>query len=188
MKDWNEYLKTLIFVETSVKSHSTLTIRETFRRAAEKGVTNVKLDNGGATLVGVTFKTYKAMADLYGWPSTWEGFVTMTFEEWERIVYHLYFEINADKIRDKSLALAIFDFYWHSGTAAVKTVQRIVNTTADGKLGPKTLAAINVNDPRQLHLRVTFERLKFLESIARKPSQRGFLEGWKNRVAYLTYE
>ena len=81
MKEWNEYLKTLIFVETSVKSHSTLTVRETFRRAAEKGVTNVKLDNGGATLVGVTFKTYKAMADVYGWPSTWEGFVTMTFEE-----------------------------------------------------------------------------------------------------------
>ena len=79
MKEWNDYLKTLIFVETSVKSHSTLTIRETFRRAAEKGVTNVKLDNGGATLVGVTFVTYKAMADLYGWPSTWEGFVTMTF-------------------------------------------------------------------------------------------------------------
>ena len=70
----------------------------------------------------------------------------------------------------------------------VKTVQRIVNTTVDGRLGPKTLAAINVNDPRQLHLRVTFERLKFLESIARKPGQLGFLEGWKNRVAYLTYE
>ena len=114
--------------------------------------------------------------------------MTMNFEEWERIVYHLYFDINADKIRDKSLALAIFDFYWHSGTAAVKTVQRIVNTTVDGKLGQKTLASINVNDPRQLHLRVTFERLKFLESIARKPSQRGFLEGWKNRVAYMTYE
>ncbi len=137
MKNWNDYLKTLIFVETSVKAgnHS---VSDTYRRAAEKGVTNVKLDNGGATL--------------------------------------------------KSLALAIFDFYWHSGTAAVKTVQRIVNTTVDGKLGQKTLASINVNDPRQLHLRVTFERLKFLETLARKPSQRGFLEGWKNRVAYMTYE
>ena len=68
-----------------------------------------------------------------------KSLVILTFEEWERIVYHLYFEINAD-------------------------------------------------DPRQLHLRVTFERLKFLESIARKPEQKGFLEGWKNRVAYLTYE
>ena len=186
MKEWNDYLKILIFVETSTKPQAT--VRKSYERAAEKGVTNVKLDKGGATLVGVTFETYKAMADLYGWPSTWEGFVGMAFEEWERIVYHLYFEINADKIRDKSLALAIFDFYWHSGVQAVKTVQRIVNTTVDGKLGQKTLASINVNDPRQLHLRVTFERLKFLESIARKPSQRGFLEGWKNRVAYMTYE
>jgi hypothetical protein len=32
------------------------------------------------------------------------------------------------------------------------------------------------------------ELCKFLESIARKPGQLGFLEGWKNRVAYLTYE
>jgi hypothetical protein len=84
MKEWNDYLKTLIFVETSTKPQAT--VRKSYERAAEKGVTNVKLDNGGATLVGVTFDTYKAMADLYGWPSTWEGFVTMTFEEWERIV------------------------------------------------------------------------------------------------------
>ena len=53
----------------------------------------------------------QALGDLYGWPSTWEGFVTMTFE-----------------------------------------------------------------------------RLKFLETLARKPGQLGFLKGWKNRVAYMTYE
>ena len=188
MKDFREYEKKLIEFETSVQA-GTHSVREAYDRAAKKGVSNVKFDRGGATLVGVTYNTYKKIARLYGWPEEWEGFVSMTYEEWETIVYFLFFEIQGSHIKNQSLALALFDFYWHSGTHAVKVIQKLVNTRQDGILGPKTLAAINFNDARVLHLKLTYERLKFLENLAGKDyTQRGFLEGWKNRISFMTFE
>ena len=189
MKSLEEYEKKLIEFETSTRFFEGRHIRETYKRAAEKGAKNVRNDRGGSTLVGVTYNTYKRMARLYGWPEDWDGFLTMTYDDWSRIVFHLFTDIQGERIKSRSLALALFDFYWHSGANAVKAIQRIVNTRQDGNLGPKTLAAINYGDARVLHLKLTYERLRFLENLAgRDYTQRGFLEGWKNRVSWMTYE
>jgi lysozyme family protein len=153
--------------------------------------TNNPKDPGGATMSGVTLATYRAYRKKKGYTvTTVDDLKAMTAVEWYEIFKAGYWDkCRADEIRSQSVANAIVDWAYNSGTAtAAKKVQALVGVTVDGVIGSKTIAAINAADPRQLFGRIQQSRMAFVEAIVRnKPSQAVFLTGWKNRINSLTF-
>ena len=77
----------------------------------------------------------------------------------------------------------IFDFGVNSGVSrSIKFSQRIVGTTADGIMGPITLAAINAYDPANFINQLCTARLEFLRGLG---TWDHFGGGWSARVADL---
>ena len=103
----------------------------------EGGYVNHPKDPGGETNLGVTKRVYedfggeKEMKDL-------------TKEDVEPIYKKNYWDrVKGDDLPE-GLDLMIFDFAVNAGPGrAAKFIQRLVNTTVDGGIGPNTLKCIN---------------------------------------------
>jgi len=81
----------------------------------------------------------------------------------------------------------IVDWVWASGQGiGIKRVQKILGVTADGIVGPKTLAAVNNADPKDLFTKVYNARAAHFQAIVKSnPSQKKWLKGWMNRINYI---
>jgi lysozyme family protein len=83
----------------------------------------------------------------------------------------------------------MMDYGVNSGPrAAIRALQRVVNTTADGKFGPETMAAVErlVERRGALHLAeaLVYERAQRLTRIGcRRRGSEVFLAGWMKRIA-----
>lgn len=148
-------------------------------------------DLGGATNKGVTIKTYKAYCKRKGYPQpTIERLKNLTDEQFCDILKTMYWDTcKADRIESQSVANAIVDWAWHSGTAtAIKEVQRVLGVEADGIIGNVTLAAINSHSPLPLFGKIQQARKAYLERICvSRPANNKFIAGWLNRVNSLYY-
>lgn len=153
----------------------------------EGGFVNDPDDAGGATNKGVTIATFRK---FYGEDATIEQLKHITDEQWLNIFKVGYWDkYKADDIRDQSIANLCVDWLYNSGIVAVKRVQKIVGVVDDGIVGSKTIEAINAKASRSLFYQIRAARIAFVETIARnKPSQRKFLQGWKNRILSFEYE
>ena len=61
-------------------------------------------------------------------------------------------------------------------------------TTVDGIVGPKTIAAVNSRNPRELFDQIKIARFDFIEDICRKrPANNKFKRGWMNRINNISY-
>lgn len=91
--------------------------------------------------------------------------------------------IKGDDIINQLIADNIMDFAVNSGVGrAVKYAQRLVGTTEDGEMGPKTIKAINKN-VEGFVAKYKAARLTFLQKIvARDNTQSVFMQGWSARV------
>lgn len=158
----------------------------------EGGFVNDPDDLGGATNKGVTFKTYKHYCKMTGKPVPSMGdLMRLSDEEFEDILKTLYWNAcKADFIESQSVANAIVDWAWHSGTAtAVKEVQNILGVKTDGIIGNITLAAINSKSPLPLFGAIQQARISYLERICNaRPANQKFMRGWLRRVHDLYYE
>jgi lysozyme family protein len=91
-------------------------------------------------------------------------------------------KIQGDNLPD-GLDYAVFDAAINSGPGrAAKWLQTVAETTPDGAIGPKTLAAINAKPIQQLITQYNDTRLQFLEGL---PTWGTFGKGWGNRVAQV---
>lgn len=154
----------------------------------EGGFVNNIYDRGGATMRGVTLRTFQ---QFYGSHQTVDTLKQITTEQWLHIFKVGYWDkCSADNIDNQSIANAIVDWAYNSGpTNAIKAVQRIVGQKADGIVGPLTLAAINAEDPRKLFIAIHNARIRFVQAIVeRDPTQKIFLNGWLNRINSIAYE
>lgn len=153
----------------------------------EGGFVNDPDDAGGATNKGVTLATFRK---FYGAEATVQQLKRITDEQWLHIFEVGYWNIfKADDINDQSVANMCVDWLYNSGVAAIKRVQKIVGVVDDGIVGPKTIGAINAKEAKPLFFQIRAARIAFVETIARnKPSQRKFLQGWKNRILSFDYE
>ena len=81
----------------------------------------------------------------------------------------------------------IVDWVWASGQGiGIKRVQKLLGVTADGIVGPKTLAAVNNADPKELFTKVYNARAAHFNAIVKaNPSQKKWLKGWMNRINYI---
>lgn len=159
----------------------------------EGGYVNDPLDLGGETNMGVTIGTWKQVGkDLNG-----DGLINgedLKLLDKDLIIDcvlkpHYWDRWQADQIKNQSIANILVDWVWASGTHGIKRPQRILGVTADGIVGPKTIAAINAADPSKLFALIKADRIKFVDEIvAARPANKRFEKGWKNRINSIKYE
>lgn len=151
----------------------------------EGGFVNDPADRGGATKFGITIGTYSRWL---GRPASVEEVKKMPLNAAIEIYESNYWKpLGLDKVHHDGVACAIFDQGVNRGiTTIARAVQKIVRTTVDGHVGPKTLAAINGYDSEELIEAIACNAEATYKAIAAKnPSQKRFLKGWLNRANHL---
>ena len=151
----------------------------------EGGFSSDPLDKGGATNKGVTIATFR---QFYGQDKTVRDLKALTDAQWDHIFKTGYWDKwRANEIKDQSVANALVDWVYHSGIHGIREPQKILGVTADGIVGPITLAAVNKMHPKELFWKVQAARHAFVEGIVqRDATQQRFITGWKNRINSLT--
>jgi lysozyme family protein len=143
-------------------------------------------DPGGATMKGVTLKTYQT---YLGRPVSKNELKNIP-DEHVRDIYHTHYwlKTSADKL-PPGLSLAVFDFGVNSGPSrATRALQKAAGITpVDGKIGTQTLDAINAYVVRYGTARAirdyNSDRLKFLRGLGTWST---FGKGWQRRVDACT--
>lgn len=162
-----------------------------FLKRWEGGFVHDSDDLGGATNMGVTMNTYIAYCRRKGYPvPTVTRLKNLSEEQWTDIVKTMYWDrFKGDKIESQSVANICVDWLWLSGTVAIKKVQELVGTKADGIVGDKTIAAINSRSALPLFGMIKEVRAMYIDEICRKrPANEKFRKGWMNRLNDLRYE
>lgn len=145
------------------------------------------IDGMVCTMKGVTLATYK---QYYGKLKTCKDLKNISDEEWETIFKCGFWDKwKADQIKNQSIANLLVDWCWGSGVWGIKYPQAVLGVKVDGKVGPKTLAAINNHpNPKKLFEDLWERRKKHFEDIARRDKSKAkFLVGWLNRLADFKY-
>ena len=127
----------------------------------EGGLSDNKNDKGGRTYKGVTQKTYDSYRKSKKLPK--QDVAKMTDSEMKDIYYERFYKASgADKISNPRLALYVFDTAVNMGPGRAKEFLE-----QSGK---------NLKKFEQLR------RARYRAIAENNPSQRGFLEGWLNRM------
>ena len=158
----------------------------------EGGFVNDPADLGGATNMGVTIGAWKSC----GYDKDGDGDIDvddlrlLTREDVVNRVLkpHYWDRWKADLITSQSVANILVDWVWASGAHGIKIPQRLLGVSVDGIVGPKTLAAVNARNPRELFDMIKIARFDFIEDICRKrPANNKFKRGWMNRINDIAY-
>jgi hypothetical protein len=176
----------LIRWEAGVLRRKQETVEELFLRALDKGYC---VDEGGPTMIGVTLTTYTEYCKREGLKKPGvEDLKQIPLSHWMDISKTMYWDVcRADLIRSQSVANMLVDWAYNAGNRnAVKGVQRVVNAVEDGKMGPKTLEAINARDAHALFEALREARLAYYDNVVEHaPQKKRYLEGWRNRTNNL---
>jgi lysozyme family protein len=151
----------------------------------EGGFVDHPTDRSGPTKFGITAR---ALGEARGLDraATAEEVNALTESEARAIYRRLYIDKPGfTGIADAPLRALLIDGAVHSGpTRAVEWLQCSLGVAADGRIGPVTLAALEVAGADHVRRRVLAERIRFLgRLITRDPSQAAFARGWLDRVA-----
>ncbi len=144
----------------------------------EGGYSNHPSDPGGPTNWGITIHD----ARTYWKPNATASDVrAMPVEVAKRIYRARYWDAMSCDQLPAGVDYAVFDYGVNSGIyRAAKVLQRTLNITADGKIGPATISAALSAHPERLVIRICDERLEFLKGLTTWPT---FGKGWGRRVA-----
>lgn len=147
----------------------------------EGGYVNDPLDSGGRTNLGVTQRVWE---EFVGHPVTEADMKALTPQKVGSMYKLKYWNPSYCEVLPKGLDYVVFDFAVNAGTGrSVKTLQQAIGCVADGVIGPKTMAAINDANPKDLITKFSDARADFYQGIvAKKPDQARFIKGWLNRV------
>jgi len=147
----------------------------------EGGYVNDPIDSGGMTNLGVTKRVWE---EFVGHPVSEADMRALTPEKVGSMYKLKYWNSSYCEVLPKGLDYVVFDFAVNAGTGrSVKTLQQAIGCVADGVIGPKTMAAINDAEPKDLIAKFSDARADFYQGIvARKPDQARFIKGWLNRV------
>ena len=154
--------------------------------------TNDPNDSGGPTKYGVTLATWKKL----GYDKNGDGKIDekdvqlITTVDATSVVLKKSFwdKWKADDINCEWIAYLLVDWLWTSGVYGVKYAQQILGVTADGIIGPKTIAAINSGDPKTLFTKLWRRRYQHLFNLS-KPGNKDakYRNGWLRRQNSITY-
>lgn len=179
----------IIQFETGV-TPAGLTGERLFEKARTTGYANDPDDLGGATMVGVTLATYTDYCRKKGYPCpTIERLRGMTYAQWLDILKTMFWDRwRADEIANQSIAEILVDWVWASGKYGITIPQQVLGVTVDGVVGPKTLAAVNLQNPAQFFARIVAERKAYIDRIcASRPVNNKYKRGWLRRLNAITF-
>jgi lysozyme family protein len=145
----------------------------------EGGYSDHPDDPGGETMWGVT----EAVAKANGYYGPMKDLPV----DFAKAIYKKDYwdKVRADAMPE-FIRYALFDAAVNSGPEqAIQWLQRTVGETVDGKLGPKTLAAVAKADPEAVEARMLGYRLLFMTDLK---NWRSFNRGWAKRIAQLLIE
>lgn len=145
----------------------------------EGGYANHPEDPGGATMKGVTQRTYDAWRRRMGEPI--QTVRDISEDEIADIYRAGYWDpIKGDELPE-GVAFAVFDAGVMSGPGrAAKWLQKTVGVPADGVIGPQTLAAVGAMEPVDVVDGVCDQRLAFCKRLKHWKT---FGRGWGRRIA-----
>ena len=136
----------------------------------EGGYVDHPSDPGGATNFGITQRSYPG-EDIRG----------MTLERAKLIYRRDFWGPAGCESVPEAIRFDLFDMAVNSGVrAAVKTLQKAVQETEDGVLGPRTLQATSSMQGSRLVARFNGVRLAFMAGLPNWPA---FSRGWARRIA-----
>jgi lysozyme family protein len=149
----------------------------------EGGYVNHKDDPGGRTNLGVTQRVWE---EWTGKPATEEDMRGLTVA----MVSPLYKKRYWDAVRGDDLPsgvdLCVFDCAVNAGVGrASKFLQQAVGVTADGQIGPKTLAAVTAKPADEVIEAFCNLREAHYKSL---PTFTTFGKGWMNRLGAVEAE
>lgn len=138
-------------------------------------------DRGGQTYAGIA---RNAWPRWQGWRSIDAGGEPAA--EMVRGFYRANFwtPLRLEEVQSPDIARTLFDFAVNAGTGtASKLAQVVAGVTPDGRIGPKTLAALNMSDPDVFLARFALAKIaRYRDIVTRDRSQAKFLLGWINRT------
>lgn len=139
----------------------------------EGGYINHPSDPGGETMWGVT----KRVAQAHGYFGDMRKLPKSTAKAITEKSY--YKAVKGDQL-DRLIAWQLTDAaYNHGNRQAVKFLQRAVGVTADGLIGPRTLAAVAEMDKNDVVFLFLAERLEFFTNLR---IWQTFGKGWARRI------
>jgi lysozyme family protein len=156
-----------------------------FVLAREGGYVNDPRDPGGATNQGITQATYDRWRRAHQQPERPVGGIA---EDEVRAIYEAeYWRAGHCPDLPWPLQLVHFDASVNHGVEqAAKFLQRAVGVTADGQIGPQTMAAVaalSPGDATRCAEDYLWLRAAFYRSLAqRREASVGFLPGWIRRL------
>lgn len=186
MSTIDKFIPILFRWEAGITIKPNESLESAYLRAKKVGFANDPNDTGGATMVGVTIGTYRTYCRYKGWKSpSVNDLKEMPYKVWRDIVYTLYWsKWKAENIIDQNVANIVVDWVWGSGATTIKKVQKLLGVTADGIVGPKTLASLN--NMYEIKDKIYQARKAYFEAIVRNnPTQKKWLRGWMNRLNYI---
>ncbi len=154
----------------------------------EGGWSDHPVDPGGATMKGVTMKTY---SDFLGRPAMKDELRRIP-DDHLRAIYRKGFwdKIRGDDIAAISpgLAACVFDFAVNSGPGrAAKALQSLCGAVTDGAIGPNTIkqvaAWVEIMGSQKAIEAYQVFRQHYLESLGTFAT---FGKGWTRRVSEMT--
>ena len=152
-----------------------MTFDEAFDRLIghEGGYANHPNDPGGETMWGITARVARAAGYLEPMRDLPRGLAKEIYRR------QYWTPVRAEEL-PAAVRFSVFDAAVNSGVGqAVKWLQEAAGVTADGVIGPVTLAAAN-KDEWRVFARFNGARLHFMAGLPTWPS---FGRGWARRVA-----
>ncbi len=138
----------------------------------EGGYSNYPNDPGGETMWGVT----KRVAQAWGYMGEMRN---LPREAAKQIAKTLYWDPLHCDTYDARIAFQVFDANYNGGPV-ITWMQQASGAVADGKLGPKSIAAVQTVEPYLFIIRFIAARLAYLTVLQNWPS---FGRGWARRIA-----
>lgn len=144
----------------------------------EGGWANHKNDPGGATMQGITLRTYRS---FYGKDKTARDLRNISDTERDALYRKMYWDEIAGDALPPGLDYLVFNAAVHSGPKrASKWLQQALgNVEADGIIGPKTLNAVAAADTEVLINEYWDLQMTFLRNLSHWKT---FGRGWTNRM------
>ena len=144
----------------------------------EMGYVHHPLDPGGRTNLGVTQRVWEAWV---GYSVDEKEMRSLTKELVAPLYKSRYWDaVHGDQLPSGADYLA-FDFAVNAGAfRCIKTIQRALNITADGIIGPVTIKAIQDTNAEDFIEKFSNAKESFYRSLTNFPT---FGKGWFNRVA-----
>jgi hypothetical protein len=129
--------------------------------------------------------TWAVWSSKYGnSPNSITRFYAMNNSDWSSIFKPLYWDaIKGDDIKNQAIADLMVNWAWGSGIyTPVTTLQKILGVQIDGKVGPKTIAALNSANQGEVFNKLKASNIAFFNNLSNNPAYAMFKTGWFNRL------